>query len=130
MRRTYLLSGGPHVLQLGERPSRVLGRRPGRLAAERDGEVPELVAEARGEERREAALQPERRRMLAGEQRREVQPAEREHRRGLGHAHAHRVPPAVEQRDLADASPRAGPPDLHRAIPGHVAARPRRRRRR
>ena len=130
MRRTYLLSGGPQYSSSANARDRVLGPRAGRLAAERDGEVPELIAKARGEERREPALEPERRRILAGEQRREVDPAEREHRRGLGHAHAHRVPAAVEQRDLADHLPRPGSPDLHRAIARARAATPRRRRRR
>src|ERR671910_3037838 len=80
----------------------------------------ELIAKARGEDRSEAALQPERRRMLTGEQRREIQPAEREHRCGLAHAHAHRVPFAVQQPDLAYRIPWTSSPDLHRAIPRHV----------
>jgi hypothetical protein len=58
--------------------------------------------------------------MPPGEQRDEVRPAEHEHRRGLGDAHAHGVPAAVEHPDLADdvAWPRT--PDLKCAIPRHM----------
>ena len=56
----------------------------------------------------EAAPQPERRRMLADEHGREVEPAEREDGRGLGDTHGHRVPLAVEQRDLAQHRERGG----------------------
>ena len=60
---------------------------------------------------------------MAGEQRREIHPAEREHGRGLGDAHAHRVAVTAEQPDLADDFARAGSPDLHRATAGHAQRR-------
>jgi hypothetical protein len=74
--------------------------------------VRQLAAEAVGEELREPALHGERRRLLPGEQRGEVQPAEREHRRRLGRAHRRRVPGAVERPDQADDLPAAREPDL------------------
>ena len=107
MRRTYLLSGGPQNSSSANVRAASPAGGPAGVAAERGSEALELTAKARCEERSEAALQPERRRMLAGEQRSEIRPAEREHGGGLGRAHAHRVPSAVEQRDLADHLSRA-----------------------
>jgi hypothetical protein len=80
--------------------------------------VLQLVAEARREERGEAAPQPERRRILADQHGREIEPAEGEDGPGLGDTHAHRVPLAVEQRDLPQHLPRTGTCHLHRAIAG------------
>jgi hypothetical protein len=80
--------------------------------------VLQLVAEARREERGEAAPQPERRRIRADQHGGETEPAEGEDGPGLGDTHAHRVPLAVEQRDLPQHLPRTGTCHLHRAIAG------------
>ncbi len=99
-------------------------RGPAALAvAERARERAELPAKARDEQRDQAALQPERRRVLAGEQRRELDAPEREHARGLARVQAHRVPVAVEQGDLAHGLTASGAPDLDPAISGQVEGR-------
>ena len=101
MRRTYLLSGGPQGSSSASAPRLVVGRRA--ASPQRGREVCELVAKARREQRGEAALQAERRRDAgrASSAAKSGRPSASTVA-ALGRLHAHRVLPAVEQRDLAD----------------------------
>src|SRR5262249_41944771 len=109
----------PARLEVGERRS-APGRNAVALAVERDGEVPELIAKAAGEQREEATLQRERRRMQAREERREVGAPEREDGGGLEDANARGVSAAVEQGDPPEDLARADRSDLHRPVPGQI----------
>ncbi len=100
------------------------GRRGGVVAvarcrrAERVGEIGEMAAQARGGDRREAALDRERRRVVAQDQRGEIRRAEEQDRARLRRPGGRRVRSAVDERDLAQrlSRPRLG--ELQRALPG------------
>ena len=79
----------------------------------------ELVAKARGERAPRAGAERERRRCRpASSATKSARPSASTAR--LGHAHAHRVPSAVEQPISPTHLPRACAPDLHAPISRHV----------